>query len=122
MAYFLIFAIIGHVFVSRGVPMSASVSNNNWDMFDRIAVPVIASFSPKQGILPLYVRIGRNDLKIISATDVTPAAFRQNPRFKCVVDDNGIRKELLLVFQASHGEFVWTAPRKDVENSSTDYI
>lgn len=99
--------------------MSMIVSNNNWDATGRIPVPVIASFSDKGEVKPIYVRIGHQDLKVISSRNTTPAAFKQCPRFEVQVNDNGIARFLHLVYHMS--DCIWTAAKEEIGIINEEY-
>lgn len=60
-----------------------------------ITVPVIATFSTLGDIKPLYVRINGVSLKVLQCTSHMDHI---NPTFDCVVDDNGIAKNVCLSF------------------------
>lgn len=92
--------------------MPAIVSNNNWDATGRIPIPVIASFSDKGGVKPIYVRIGQQDLKIISCRNTTTATYQQHPRFEVQVRDGEYARILHLVFNSP--DFIWTVPKEEI--------
>lgn len=92
--------------------MSAIISNNNWDATGRMPIPVIASFSEKGGVRPIYVRVGQQDLKIISCRSTTPKVYQQHPRFEVQVADGEYLRTLHLVFHSP--DFIWTVPKEEI--------
>jgi len=75
---------------------NCTVSKTTYDHIGYSPVPVIASFNSDGDIRPLYVQIQDYTLKIIRCTSISK--FHNNTEFKCLIDDHGFRKPILLIY------------------------
>ena len=85
--------------------MSGTVSYTTYDFSKVHIVPVIASFDTEGRMLPLYVRINGESLKVHSAwlqSEFSKFVYR------CQIIDQGILKPLVLTYHPH--ENVWTIP------------
>lgn len=83
------------------------ISKSVYDSPNIRCVPVIASFSSKGEIKPLYATINESQLKIDSYTVHIPSDGKNWVHFLCSVVDYGIRKEIILKYNITeHAWFV----------------
>lgn len=86
--------------------MSAIVSHGLHDCRHLKLVSVIASFNSDGNIIPLYVRIGTESLKIYNAYQ-SESTF-QLMNFKCEVMDNDTVKPIKLTYHLN--DHKWSMP------------
>lgn len=75
-------------------------------------VPVIASFSSKGELVPLYTTI--NGVKLKIEQPFITREMHEWIHFTCFVVDNNIRKQIQLMYKTS--ESVWFVPAKYFRN------